>query len=142
MDHGRRSQEFTEISHSPFVFIKCFGKGRDIVHPRYAMPSVKSNPFTHFEDFAALCVDEPRLIDLLERAQAIKDAHVSPSFCANHFWYGCNGCDICNGGLKAKLLRLVGHEADNPQLRTSRAYDIAYDAIYSVLPPCRNCSCL
>lgn len=83
--------------------------------------------------FEELCQIEPRLLALYRRAQAVKDDKRKPSFCANRVWYT---------EFKPELCRLVGWEAENPALRTEEAYDLAYDTIYDVLPPCRNCWCL
>jgi hypothetical protein len=78
---------------------------------------------------------EPRLAALLTEAKAIRDNGTTGSFCANFKFFK-------QGGLKDRLQVLVGYSAANPRLRTSRAYDLAYSAIYAVLPPCRNCACL
>jgi hypothetical protein len=86
--------------------------------------------------FQQLCQQEPRLLQLYRRVQAIRDNHSNPSFCANAHWYG-RGM-----GPRAELEDLVGFHAENPELRTSRDYDVAYDALYDALPGCRNCSCM
>lgn len=91
--------------------------------------------------FESVCALEPRLLELEAKIKAIKDDGQTPSFCANHRWIGCAGCDVCNGGIKQELLQLVGWGAKNRKLRTSDAYDVAYDYLYSLLPPCRNCFC-
>ena len=74
---------------------------------------------------------EPRLLDLHNEAKVVdgSDEH----FCANRVWYD---------RFKPRLLRLVGWECDNPKINTERAWDVAYETIYGVLPPCRECSCL
>ena len=82
--------------------------------------------------FEELCALEPRLRELYQRAKAVRDDRRKPSFCANSIWYR---------ELKPELCRLVGWEASNPALRTSEAYDLGYETIYEVLPPCRNCLC-
>jgi hypothetical protein len=82
--------------------------------------------------FEVLCEKEPYLATLLAQARAVHDDTSKPSFCANHVWV-----DV----LKPQLLELVGWEARNPELRTSEAYDLAYDVIYEALPACRNCGC-
>jgi hypothetical protein len=93
-------------------------------------------------DVESLCKIEPRLSDLFAKAKTIKDNRATPSFCANHLWYGCAGCLTCKGGLKEELQRLVGINARNPHLHSNQTYAFAYGALYAALPPCRNCACL
>jgi hypothetical protein len=83
---------------------------------------------------------EPRLPQLYHRAKAIKDHRRTKSFCANQVWYGT----AYSGSLKDRLCVLVGWErlgSGDPRLKTSEAYDLAYDKLYDVLPACRNCAC-
>jgi hypothetical protein len=54
--------------------------------------------------------------------------------CANDIWYR-------PGGLKQRMANLVGHGARNPALKSSEAYDVAYEHLYALLPDCRNCWC-
>jgi hypothetical protein len=84
------------------------------------------------KSFADLCQREPRLHSLERDIQAVKDTG-GPSFCANDWWYG---------RLKPRLVRLVGFGAEQPELRTPEAYDVAYDVLYELLPDCRNCRCV
>jgi hypothetical protein len=93
-------------------------------------------------NFNSLCALEPLLSDLESHIKAIRDRGDSPSFCANHRWYGCVGCNVCEGGLKQELVRLVGWRARHSDMRTEAAYDAAYEYLYQLLPPCRNCTCL
>jgi len=95
--------------------------------------------------FQTLCIVEPRLADLAKEVEKIRDDGLEPSFCANDVWYGHSARD---GGIKERLCCLVGEEASlvgeearNPSLRTSRAYDVAYEKLYAMLPECRNCRC-
>jgi hypothetical protein len=92
--------------------------------------------------FESICALEPHLLELEAKVKAIKDDGQSLWFCAIHRWMGCAGCDRCNGGIKRELVRLVGWGAENPRLRTEGAYDVAYDHLYALLPPCRDCDCL
>lgn len=87
------------------------------------------------KDFCRLAAIEPRLIDLAARVGAIRDDQATPWFCANDIWYR---------QYKPSVERLAGHYAEtlHPRLRTSEAYDIVYDALYELLPHCRNCGCL
>lgn len=85
--------------------------------------------------WALLVLLEPGLGTLLTDVQAIKDDHVSESFCANRHWYR---------HFKPRLLKLVGYERPDvhPILSSPVAYEIAYDQLLDPLPPCRNCACL
>jgi hypothetical protein len=89
--------------------------------------------------FQALANREPRLRDLLAEATA-HHANREPVFCANAVWYGYPGFEP---GFKSRLCRLVGHTAEQGgDLRTSEAYDVAYETIYQALPDCRGrCRC-
>jgi hypothetical protein len=88
--------------------------------------------------WAKLVKSESRLLDLLQEAKATKDDKSKLSFCAHDYWYR-------EDGLRDRLYCLVGWEAEKwyvSELRTSEAFDIAYDKIYESLPNCRNCSCV
>lgn len=80
---------------------------------------------------------EPRLKELQRDIKAVKDDPTRPAFCANLVWYKA-------GGFKVRLCHLVGWDAEGsePLLHTPEAYDLAYDRLYELLPPCRNCNCL
>jgi hypothetical protein len=80
--------------------------------------------------FRELCRIEPRLAELEGEIRAIKDT--GKWFCANEHWLN----------LKSRMSLLVGWRAENPELRTSKAYDIAYDELYQLLPDCRKCRCI
>ena len=85
--------------------------------------------------WAQLVRAQPALAALLGEIQQIRDPG-GASFCANHVWY--------NEGYRDRLYQLVGWEApaDAPAfLRTSEAFDVAYDTLYHALPNCRNCTC-
>lgn len=124
-----------------------------LVYP-FACPEcghvVKSRPGLSREDieagvrnqahWAELCSYEPRLLDYLRACQAVRDDGLSESFCANEVWYGYH--DYRDHGLKAVVEELVGWErAGHPVLGTEKAYDVAYEVGYCVLPPCRDCAC-
>jgi len=81
-----------------------------------------------------LCAIEPRLTRLLEEARAMKDDGESVSFCANRIFYA-------KGSFKEQLSKLVGFDAEKPELQSMEAYDAAYDEVYRLLPNCRNCAC-
>lgn len=85
--------------------------------------------------FEELCELEPRLLGLLHVAQALYDQYKdAPRVCTNELWAGPKG-------LKSRLVKLVGWRAGKPELRTSRVYDLCYEAIYAALPACRGCIC-
>ena len=90
--------------------------------------------------WSLLCDLEPRLIHLLAKVREIEDDKRKPSFCANSIWYGEYGQE----GIKPRLVQLVGWQAmgSDPRLKTTQAYDLAYEKLYNLLPPCRNCNCL
>jgi len=74
---------------------------------------------------------EPRL-RVLMRLALMAHSNLSDWFCANEVW-----CEL----YKPQLVRLVGWSAESTLLRSERAYDFAYGAIYRQLPGCRNCAC-
>lgn len=89
--------------------------------------------------FRELCEIEPELMDLFQEAQAHQPVD---RFCANAAWYGYAG--FKGRGLKTRLTQLVGiyGEDIDSRLRNSKAWDIAYDAIYEALPDCqKGCAC-
>ena len=90
--------------------------------------------------WSLLCDLEPRLIHLLAKVRGIEDDKRKPSFCANAIWYGWNGRE----SLRGRVDQLVGWHAigSDPRLKTPQAYDLAYEKLYNLLPPCRNCNCL
>jgi hypothetical protein len=85
--------------------------------------------------FDELCQLEPHLLDLAAAARRCCDDPALPSFCANQVWYG--------DGFRKRLDQLAGWHSrhPNPVVRSQGAYDVAYDAIYQMLPDCRGCQC-
>ncbi|BAH74204.1 hypothetical protein [Solidesulfovibrio magneticus] len=77
---------------------------------------------------------EPDLRWMLQAIKLIRRPKAPASFCANRIWYCC---------FKPRLLQLVGHSCrrKNSALRSSAAYDTAYQKLYNALPDCRNCGC-
>ncbi len=100
-----------------------------------SLPTIVTNRPT-WQDLVAR---EPRLAELRVAAERIRPT-ANASFCANAAWYGYAG----QFGLKPRLLRLVGWGAQNqdPVLRSSDAYDVAYQTLYDLLPDCRGCGCV
>ncbi len=80
--------------------------------------------------FSEMAKIEPRLQALYNEVQQVKAK--KKAFCANRVWYKY---------FKPQLILLAGWNAKNPQLRTTEAYDVAYQAIYELLPDCQNCLC-
>ena len=76
---------------------------------------------------------EPALQEMLTEISHIEDA--SPSFCANQTWFD---------QYDERMGWLVGWYATkaNPRLRTSDAYDLAFEKLYNALPDCRDCNCV
>ncbi len=101
-------------------------------YPNRSQDTTPSQPPRWRELVAA----EPRLAALLARAQRVDGS--DPHFCTNAVWYGYEGHE----GIKPSLRRLVGWAADRVELRTEAAYDVAYQVVYGVLPPCRACACI
>jgi hypothetical protein len=99
---------------------------------------MKSQPKPTWERLVDL---EPRLALLLKEVEAITDDG-GPCFCANQHFYGGRPLS-----LKQKMMALIGHERlgddCDPILKTSTAYDVAYEELYAALPDCRgNCGCV
>ena len=80
-----------------------------------------------------IAVVEPRLQELYDEARAVRDGKKEGRFCANMIW---------SERFRPRLVRLAGFYAAKEDLRTTTAYEIAYEKIYRPLPACRNCSCL
>jgi hypothetical protein len=93
-------------------------------------PSWSGNRAAAFQE---LCLLEPGLAQLEREIRALPDA--GKYFCANEHWYP-------PGTFRSRLLRLAGWNAVRPELRTSEAYDLAYDYLYALLPDCPECACL
>jgi hypothetical protein len=81
--------------------------------------------------FKEQCKIEQRLKRLAEEIKAVDGS--DPHFCANRIWYD---------RFKPLVCLLAGFDAENPELRTMKDYDAAYQTLYSMLPDCRDCLCL
>lgn len=85
-----------------------------------------------FED---CCKLDPAINALhLQVKSFAKEHRHDKAFCANRHWVQT---------FKPQLLPLVGCERRRgpAELQSSLAYDVVYDAIYELLPDCRNCCC-
>ena len=83
-----------------------------------------------------MIVEEPMLKVLYDGAKSQR-VYTNKPFCANFIWYGGH----IGRGIKELMCRIVGSErrkAGWEFLRTSEAYDIAYDQIYQALPDCNH----
>ncbi len=82
------------------------------------------------QEFEKMCIIEPQLQQLYDEMRQVDgtDKH----FCANDVWYR---------QFKPRLFFLVGYHAENRKLSGERHYDIAYQTLYNLLPPCRECCC-
>jgi hypothetical protein len=76
---------------------------------------------------------EPRLRRFLLDVQAEhRRAKHDPDYCATRTWFL---------RFEERLYRLIGWERrrkDHPVLRTSEAYDCAFEHLYEALPDCRH----
>lgn len=81
-------------------------------------------------DWRALVEAEPRLATLRAEIEGIRSGR---EFCANELWMG-------PVGFKPRVTALVGWRAelDDPSLRTSAAYEMAYRTLYALLPDCQH----
>ncbi len=89
-------------------------------------------------DFAGLCELEPRLRDLEKEARSIEDDGRRVFFCSNYVWMPLNG-DL-RALVGVARLPQPGDDADGP-LYDSRSYELAFEALSPLLPPCRGCGC-
>ena len=91
--------------------------------------------------WAALVEREPALGQLEREMRAFRRTPLGDDFCANARWYGYGR--FRGMGYKPRLVALVGMcaRSDDPDLRTSDAYDTAYRRLYGLLPDCRDCGC-
>lgn len=95
--------------------------------PEQLLDRVPGNPSI----WRVSCSLEPRLQELWEEAEQYQELDEDGPFCANRIWYG---------QMRRQMIRLVGHGASHPYLKSSKAYQVAYDKIYNTLPNCRGCS--
>lgn len=94
--------------------------------------------------FDDLVTVEPCLQWLADDATAYHKSHGRKHRrCANNRWYGYHEWEGL--GIKARLKELVGTESRYSKvkipLRSSYAWNLAYDHLYELLPTCRGCNC-
>lgn len=73
---------------------------------------------------------------LLALAWMVGGVEHGPKFCANLVWYQ---------QVKPNLVELVGwcRRTDGPEeLKSREAYNLVYEKLYSLLPPCQDCLCV
>ena len=83
------------------------------------------------ETWKSLVAREPRLAKLEAEIRLVKRPSRG-TFCANAWWYGYGSRR--GYGFKPRLVRLIGWTAQNQELNTMEAYDIAYHYLYNLLP--------
>ncbi len=79
-----------------------------------------------------LSVLEPRLLQLESWVRRVaRENRANSEWCANAEWYGW---------VKPILVMLVGWNSahPDPMLRTERAYELAYEYLYELLPDCSH----
>lgn len=104
------------------------GELLDMQPPGDGTPEWKGGRVT-WEQVADLVPDLKLMLKLAKSIRRPKG-----SWCSNRMWYAI---------FKPRLQELVGDGCPrkNPMLRSSEAYDVAYNTIYNALPPCRDCFC-
>jgi hypothetical protein len=90
--------------------------------------------------FRRLCELEPRLERLYDDVAAVVDDGTAPFFDPNDYWYGYGSTR--GEGFRRRMIYLVGSERERDpgapeELKTSAAYDLAYDVLFDLLPPPR-----
>jgi hypothetical protein len=78
------------------------------------------------EQLAAREPEPGQLREEIEQVEAINS-----TFCANRIWYE---------RLRSRMMKLVGDmaQSENPVIISSEAYDLSYQTLYHLLPPCRS----
>lgn len=76
-----------------------------------------------------LAAREPELGRLREEIEQVEA--IDSTFCANRIWYE---------RLKPRMMKLVGDmaQSEDPVIISSEAYDLSYQTLYHLLPPCRH----
>lgn len=84
-------------------------------------------------EFMTLAIAEPRLFELeSEVIGYVSEADkLGQNFNPNDKWYGFGAHK--GEGIKPELITLVGYSAINPELRTSAAYDTAYQYLFGLI---------
>jgi len=84
-------------------------------------------------EFMTLTIAEPRLFELESEVAAYvaKADKMGQKFNPDDKWYGFG--QHKGEGVKPELVTLVGLSAANPELRTSAAYDTAYQYLYGLI---------
>lgn len=100
--------------------------------PQRPTPERDTNPTGRRLTYAELEERDERLAALRVAIAAV-GRNPADEFCANHWWYG-------RRGFKSDLTNIIGSWAEQPDLalRTSAAWDTAYQHLYHLLPDCRH----
>jgi hypothetical protein len=86
------------------------------------------NGKTTRKEFLELAQYDDRLLQLERRIKAHANlGRINKNYCANSAWYRI---------FKREVVELVGWNADDIRLQSSRAYETVYDYLYNLLPDC------
>jgi hypothetical protein len=90
---------------------------------------------TYRPSLEALIALDPQIDLLLREAAGVRDDRRKAYFCGNEVFYT---------RFKPRVASLVGwfRRDGRPELSTSVAYDVVFDAVYDKMPACRRCACL
>jgi hypothetical protein len=89
-------------------------------------------------DYEELCRLEPRVKDVEAQARAVNDDGQASFFCSNFAWLPVQAQLKMLVGVHRKLPLEEGAEV----LLDSRTFEVAYDVLSPLLPPCRACGCV
>ena len=97
-------------------------------------PERDTNPTGARLSYRELEARDDRLVALRRRVEAVRRSAGGP-FCPHTHWFGRSG-----GDFKRQLVDIIGWHSANPDaaLRTSDAYEVAYQHLYHLLPDCRH----
>jgi hypothetical protein len=81
---------------------------------------------------------EPRLLDLKNEVDGVRDDGSATFFCSNYVWLPVN--------TRLRLLLGVARvpqadDDEHPELYDSRSYELVFVYLSQRLPPCRDCGC-
>ena len=88
-------------------------------------------------DYDEICRLEPRVKDVEALARAITDDGQGSFFCSNFVWLPVQA----ELGMLVGVHRKIPIEEGAEVLLDSRTFEVAYDVLSRLLPPCRDCGC-
>ena len=91
--------------------------------------------------FEELCERVPALRELEAQVRAVRDDGSGTYFCSNNAWFRYRRA---LNGLLGVWRRAVDGESpeDEELLGKATSHAVAYEALYPLLPPCRDCGCV